>query len=98
VTALSLGVAETTSEIRKALKAADEPWGLIVTQLRPVGPGAVAGLTVGDLLTHLGINPLIHAADILAVAKPTPQNPVLVRVVRSGTARFVAITGEERAP
>ena len=95
VSALKLGVADTTSEIRKALKAGDEPTGLILTQLRPAGPGALAGLKVGDLITHLGTTPLLHAADMLAVAQPTAKAPVLLRVVREGSAVFVAITGEE---
>ncbi len=95
VPALRLAVADTTSEIRKALKAGDEPTGLIVTQLRPAGPGALAGLKVGDLITHLGTTPLLHARDILAAAKPTAQDPVLLRVVREGSAVFVAVTGEE---
>jgi len=54
VPALGLGVADTTTDIRKAIKADTEPSGLIVTQLRPAGPGAVAGLNVGDLITHVG--------------------------------------------
>ena len=43
VPALRLGVANTTTDIRKAIKATEEPSGLIVTQLRPAGPGAMAG-------------------------------------------------------
>jgi serine protease Do len=94
VPALRLGVANTTADIRKAIKANEEPSGLIVTQLRPAGPGALAGLKVGDLITHAGAKQLIGVADIAAVATPTPQNPLLVRVVRDGAATFVAITGE----
>lgn len=94
VSALKIGVADTTTEIRKAIKAVDEPTGLIVTQLRPAGPGALAGLKVGDLITHLGSKPLLATTDLAAVSVPTPQNPLLVRVVRDGSAAFVALTGE----
>jgi serine protease Do len=94
VSALRLGVANTTPDIRKAIKAADEPSGLIVTQLRPAGPGALAGLRVGDLITHLGTKQVASVADIAKLATPTPQAPVLIRVVRDGAATFVAITGE----
>jgi len=52
VPALRLGVANSTADIRKTIKAADDPSGLIITQLRPTGPGALAGLKVGDLITH----------------------------------------------
>jgi serine protease Do len=95
VPSLRLGVADTTAEIRRALKAQDEPTGLIVTQLRPSGPGAIAGLKVGDLMTHLGTQPLFHATDLLKAPVPTAKDPVLLRVVRDGTAAFVALTGED---
>ena len=95
VPALRLGVADTTSEIRRALKAGDEPTGLIVTQLRPAGPAALAGLKVGDLITHLGTVHLLHPGDLSAVPQPTAKHPVLLRIVREGSAVFVAITGEE---
>jgi serine protease Do len=95
VPALRLGVADTTSEIRRALKAGDEPTGLIVTQLRPAGPGDLAGLKVGDLITHWGAKQLLHTDDLSAVSTPTTKEPVLLRVVREGSAVFVAVTGEE---
>lgn len=94
VPALGIGVADTTTEIRKAIKATDEPTGLIVTQLRPAGPGALAGLRVGDLITHLGTKPVIEAADVATIGKPTSQDPVLLRIVRDGAGSFVALTGE----
>jgi serine protease Do len=94
VPSLRLGVANTTPDIRKAIKANDEASGLIVTQLRPAGPGALAGLKVGDLITHLGTKQLVDVADVDNMATPTPQAPVLIRVVRDGSATFVAVTGE----
>jgi serine protease Do len=94
VPALKLGVADTTAEIRKAVKANDEASGLIVTQLRPAGPGALAGLKVGDLITHAGTRQLVGVTDIARIATPTPQAPLLVRIVRDGSATFVAVTGE----
>lgn len=94
VPSLGLGVADTTADIRKAIKAGDEPSGLIVTQLRPAGPGALAGLKIGDLITHAGTKQLTEVADIATVSKPTPQVPLLLRVVRAGAAAFTAITGE----
>jgi serine protease Do len=94
VPALSLGVANTTAEIRKAIKANDDTSGLIVTQLRPAGPGALAGLKVGDLITHAGTKQLTDVADIAKVARGTPEAPLLIRVVRDGNPRFIAVTGE----
>ena len=94
IPALRLGVAATTDDIRKAIKANEEQSGLIVTQLRPAGAGALAGLKVGDLLTHFGNRQLIDAVDASRIAAPTPQSPLLVRFVRDGAANFIAITGE----
>jgi serine protease Do len=94
VPALVLGVADTTVDIRNAIKANNEPSGLIVTQLRPAGPGAVAGLKVGDLITHVGTKQLIAISELASVHAPTRQAPLLLRVVREGSPAFVAITGE----
>jgi serine protease Do len=94
VPALRLGVANTTSEIRKAIKANDEASGLIVTQLRPAGAGALAGLRVGDLITHIGTQQLVDVSDVGKLGTPTPQAPLLLRVVRDGVPSYVAVTGE----
>jgi serine protease Do len=94
VPALRLGVANTTAEIRKSIKANDESSGLIVTQLRPAGAGALAGLRVGDLITHAGTRQLTGVADMAALATPAPQAPLLIRVVRDGSPTFIAVTGE----
>jgi serine protease Do len=95
VETLGLGVADTTADIRTSIKATDEPSGLIVTQLRPVGLGAQAGLKVGDLITHVRTRQLTEPSGIAAVVTPTPQSPLLLRVVREGAARYIAITGED---
>jgi serine protease Do len=94
VPALRLGVANTSPDIRKAIKAADEASGLIVTQLRPMGPGAMAGLKVGDLITHMGTQQLIDVGDMAKLATPKPETPLLLRVVRDGVPTFIAVTGE----
>ena len=92
---LDLGVANTSSEIRKAIKADEESGGLIVTQLRRVGPGALAGLRIGDLITHAGTKHLTDVADLAGVGRPSAQTPLLLRVVRDGSASFIAVTGNE---
>lgn len=92
---LKMGVANTTSDIRKAIKADDETGGLIVTQLRPAGAGALAGLKIGDLITHAGTKRLTDVADLAPVSQPSTKNPLLLRVLRDGSPRFVAVTGSE---
>jgi serine protease Do len=95
VPSLKLGVADTTKEIRNAIKADDEPGGLIVTQLRPAGAGALAGLKIGDLITHAGTKRLTAVADLASVGQPSTKNPLLLRVLRDGTPRFFAVTGSD---
>jgi len=92
---LELGVANATTEIRLALKAQGEASGLIVTQLRPNGAGAVAGLRIGDLITHAGSKHLQDVADLATVSKPSKKLPLLLRVLRDGSPGFVAVTGSE---
>jgi serine protease Do len=94
---LALGLANTTTEIRKAIKADGEPGGLIVTQLRRAGPGALAGLKVGDLITHAGTKRLTDVGDLATVSKPSSRMPLLLRIVRDGSPRFVAITGSDES-
>ncbi len=92
---LALAFASTTADMRKALKAELETTGLIITQVRRDGPAAVAGLAVGDLLTHAGTKRLTDVTDLALISRPTAELPLLLRVVRSGSARFVAVTGSE---
>jgi serine protease Do len=94
IPALRLGLANTTDAIRKAIKADGEGNGLIVTQLRPAGPGALAGLRVGDLVTHVGTKPVADVAALAKLPTPSAQAPILLRIVRDGTPSFLAITGE----
>jgi len=92
---LAIGLAAATPEIRKVLKADGESGGLIVTQLRRVGPGALAGLKVGDLITHAGSKQLTAVNDLADVEPPSAELPLLLRVVRDGAPRFIAVTGSD---
>jgi serine protease Do len=92
---LELGVANATTEIRTALKAQGEVSGLIVTQLRPNGAGALAGLKIGDLITHAGSKRLQGVADLAGVDSPSRKFPLLLRVIRDGSPGFIAVTGSE---
>ena len=92
---LALGLADTTADLRKSIKADGEPGGLIVTQLRAAGAGALAGLRVGDLITHAGSKQLTGVADLANVDMPSKQLPLLLRIVRDGTPTFIAVTGSD---
>jgi S1-C subfamily serine protease len=68
---------------------------VIVTQVRPSGAGALAGLKIGDLITHAGTKHLSKVADIASVGLPSARSPLLLRVIREGAPHFVAVTGSE---
>lgn len=93
VPALGLGVAPAPYEIRHAVGADDEPGGVIVTQLRAAGAGALAGLQIGDLITHLGTAEVRDVGALTHLALPTSSTPQLVRVVRDGSPQFLLISG-----
>ena len=95
---LELGVAKSTRAIRTAIKAPDEPAGLIVTQLRPAGAGALAGLKVGDLITYAGSKHLETVTDLATVGRPSVKQPLLLLIIREGAPRFVAATGSIEEP
>jgi serine protease Do len=90
---LELGVAKATRDIRTAVKAGEESGGLIITQLRPAGAGALAGLKVGDLITYAGSKHLEHVADLATVSRPSTKQPLLLLIMREGAPRFMAVTG-----
>jgi serine protease Do len=98
VPSLELGVAKSTRAIRTAIKANDEPAGLIVTQLRPAGAGALAGLKVGDLITYAGSKHLENVADLATVGRPSTKQPLLLLIIREGAPHFVAATGSIEEP
>jgi hypothetical protein len=54
----------------------------------------LAGLRVGDLITHIGTQQLVDVSDVGKLDTPTSQAPLLLRVVRDGVPSFVAVTGE----
>jgi serine protease Do len=93
VPTLGLGVATVSDEIRRAIHADDESGGLIVTQLRPAGAGALAGLQIGDLITHLRTKQLYDATQLADAGRPSTRLPLLLRVVRDGIPQFISITG-----
>jgi serine protease Do len=93
VAALGLGVAKVSREIREQLTAQDESGGFIVTQLRPSGAGALAGLEIGDLITHVGTKQVEDVAQLTNLRAPSSTLPLLLRVVRDGIPQFIVITG-----
>src|SRR5882672_4282764 len=96
---LSIGSSPVTFKSLSKITARLAPKALVVASVMRAGKQQSVALTigrlkVGDLITHAGTKQLVGVADIAAVAAPTRQAPLLVRVVRDGSPTFIAITGE----
>jgi hypothetical protein len=57
--------------------------------------GSIPGLRIGDLVTHAGTKQLTTVADLANVSTPSLQTPLLLRVVRDGSASFIVVTGTD---
>lgn len=62
-----------------------------ITQLTPEGPGASAGLRIGDRIIQLG-NWMNGSFDDFKTTMQTVKNPVTIRVKRSGTTTPIELT------
>jgi C-terminal processing protease CtpA/Prc len=58
--------------------------GLLVSSLRNDGPSALAGLKLNDVILTLADKPLAAADDVSKVLRATGENPVPLRVLRTG--------------
>jgi S1-C subfamily serine protease len=75
----------------------DHQRGLIVLSLEPEGPGARAGLLIGDILVALGGVPVAETDDIQGLLETHGVGSgIEAELVRGGTARKLTITVGER--
>lgn len=58
-----------------------------------MGVGALAGLQVGDWITHVGTKQLEDLTQLANLRRPSSTFPPLVRIVRDGTPQFIVING-----
>jgi len=71
--------------------------GLMVVSLEPEGPGARAGLLLGDVLTALEGTPLHDPGDVTAALAGRPVgSAVRVSLIRAGSPLDVSVTVGER--
>jgi len=83
---LGVRITELTAEQKKSL---DLQNGVAITQVMN-GPAALIGLRPGDVITHLGNQPIDSARTFVKVAADLPVNrSVSMRVLRQGRASFI---------
>ncbi|KKW68481.1 2-alkenal reductase [Lampropedia cohaerens] len=71
--------------------------GVIVTGILQGGPAADAGIRPGDIITHVGEQPIQSVQELLAaVAALRPKEPTHLTIVRGEDSEQIAITPAER--
>ena len=79
---LGAELADIPAELRKHYGAPPDA-GALVVQLDPDGPGAQAGLRVGDVVVRAGERPVQGPRDVLAGLLSAPTGDVPLEVVRA---------------
>ncbi len=90
---LGLVLAPLDPEIRQRL-GLEEERGAVVTRVLPDGPAADKGLRPGDVITAVGERAVEKPGDVAAAVKEAytaGRKAVLLKVMRRGEARFVAV-------
>jgi S1-C subfamily serine protease len=76
----------------------DEKTAAIVVEVEPGGPAHKAGIMIGDLLISFGGHPIARVEDVHAqLAAEAIGKPVVVKLVRGGSAQEATIVIVERA-
>jgi serine protease Do len=91
---IGLSLAPLSPENRTRFGVADDATGSIVVAVKPLSPAAAQQLRPGDIIVQVGHVPVSGPADVLAAldrAVKAKREAVLLLVVRSGRARFVAV-------
>lgn len=93
---LGVHLVDVTPELRAHYGAAGEA-GLLVGRVEPGSPAEQAGVRVGDLLTHVGGEPVASSWDVLRRVRPlTAGQGVALEVVRGGRVETLSATVVER--
>ena len=81
---LGLECVDLTEELRAHFGAPTHA-GIMIGRVVPDGPAAEAGLQVGDILTHLNGEPIVHSAQLLgAILAKKPGDLVDAELWRNG--------------
>jgi serine protease Do len=87
---LGLSVRPVTPEDAREL-GLESRKGLLVAEVDPAGPAALAGIQPGDVIEEVNRKPVADAAELRAAAKSSGERPALVLVNRKGASLFLAM-------
>lgn len=91
---LGLALAPLTPAQRQELGVADQPGGVLVTEVVPGGPADAKGIAPGDVILSVDKEPVREPSDVVAAVRKAHgegRKTVLLYVARNGTVRFEAI-------
>jgi serine protease Do len=87
-----LEVRNITAEIARQLGLPPTTTGVVVTNVAPSSPAAVAGIEPGDTILEVNRQPIKSIADLKRVTAKLPKNEnVLVRINRQGNKLFLVV-------
>ena len=88
---LGITVAPLTEAARAEIGVAETVDGVVVTELQPEGPAAMAGLQPGDVIVRLGDQDVATPDALQAALDNVQTDPALVLINRGGNQIFVAV-------
>jgi serine protease Do len=86
--ALGLALEPVPPEVQRQLGIQG---GARVAMVRPGSSAARAGLSPGDIIIEANRRPVQGPGDVVAQAKQSPREPLLLRVLSEGGARYVVV-------
>jgi serine protease Do len=82
---------------RRQLNFAPPMRGVVIIEVDPASPAAIAGLRAGDVIMEIDRQPVGDTEDALALGRKIEGNRVLLRVWSNGASHYVAVNGTKRS-
>jgi serine protease Do len=95
---LGVMIQDVTEDLAKSFKL-DEPHGALVSNVKPDGPGAKAGLQAGDIIIEYDGKAVKSSHELPAMVAVTPiGNEVAIKVLRDGAEKTLHAKVAEMPP
>lgn len=89
---IGVGLQELTDEIAEGLGLKADQKGALVKQIEGDGPAKQAGLTPGDIITHVDSTEIESNGDlILAVGTKSPGDSAKLKIIRNGKQKSLTL-------